>query len=211
MYICVDDDSKCGTCEHCNNGQCIYIGDGEICGNCKECWGGDFVYTCEACFSLLSLLQKTVVACCEGVSCPECQHCVEGNCVNDADGSDCVIEGFGNECLGCLWGRCINDWDKCGVCERCSMGECYNINCKPEECESCIDHWCVVCGGEDYMTCCEGADVGTCYDWRDEKCCDGRGNTCPKDKNCCDGTCYPAGIPMKPHPGFTFNLSRPPL
>ena len=39
------------------------------------------------------------------------------------------------------------------------------------------------------MTCCEGIGDGTCYDWRTEKCCDGRGNTCPKDKNCCDAAC----------------------
>ena len=39
------------------------------------------------------------------------------------------------------------------------------------------------------MTCCEGINDGTCYDWRDEKCCDGRGNTCPEDKNCCDAAC----------------------
>lgn len=39
------------------------------------------------------------------------------------------------------------------------------------------------------MTCCDGVDDGTCYDWRTEKCCDGWGNTCPEDDTCCDGTC----------------------
>jgi len=45
------------------------------------------------------------------------------------------------------------------------------------------------------MTCCDGIDVGTCYDWRDEYCCDGWGNTCPIDKTCCDGDCCGGASP----------------
>jgi hypothetical protein len=126
--------------------------------------------------------------------CPVCQHwsTSQNRCVNDPDGGDCA-----GECSRCWNGVCIDDSDDCGACERCDSHECWDINCDPTECESCINHWCVVCENEPYTTCCDGGIYeGTCYDWRTEKCCDGWGNTCPDEEDCCDGDCCGGATPQ---------------
>jgi hypothetical protein len=64
-------------------------------------------------------------------------------------------------------------------CQSYIGGTC-DYDCKPEECENCINDECVVCYGYPNLTCCDGV----CCDGPHPTCCNG---TCCDPADCCGG------------------------
>jgi len=142
-----------------------------------------------ACFLLLYIMSKAAFACCEGVSCGPCEHCVDGVCVDECSSSQTCCGGTCCDPLDCCNGSCCSSFQSCcGTC--CDPWDCCGGSCCSNTCcnGSCCGPGQNCCGG----SCCSNSccDYLTCYDPSTDKCCnDGLGNTCPKDDECCNGKC----------------------
>jgi len=149
---------------------------------------------------------------CEGVACPVCQYCVEGDCVNRSDGyNNC---GFG--CQRCVIGVC-QDYDAaCSNCQYCTSDDCVDYcagmdaNCGCTDCVNCNNS--DGCFGNSYLDYfCSGAfcdytsdDCSDCscscggYNQEEsieqENCEDGKDNDCDGVTDLEDSECVPGQV-----------------
>tara|TARA_Y100000310_G_scaffold284012_1_gene306403 strand:- start:596 stop:2548 length:1953 start_codon:yes stop_codon:yes gene_type:complete len=168
-----NDDSDCGQCENCEDGQlnCVQVQDSKVCIDClfdSACKRG---YVCN---SNRECVPCTNCNCIDDLDCGACNNCVSGNsmCVSTGmtkDCSDCVNDHHCNEGYKCEDYECIEDSGgdevvECGdtVCQSNEYCAFYPQVCTPksalgEECEehrdSCIDGMCLddICVAEDFF------------------------------------------------------------
>ena len=125
---------------------------------------------------------------CEGIECPVCEYCVEGNCVNRSDGyNDC-----GSDCQRCVNGSC-QDFDAgCTDCVNCDSSDgclediyldyfCSGTSCgyTSDDCSDCS----CSCGGYNQE---ESIENGNCEDGKDNDC---DGATDLEDSECIPARC----------------------
>jgi len=104
--------------------------------------------------------------------CWPCSNCVDCWCVSDCHWSQYCCNGSCCDNYCCPAGHCCNyhkDGKYCcygGCCDldtECCEGDC----CDPEDCESCVDGWCQVCGGDPDKICCDGECKNKCEEFSD--------------------------------------------
>jgi len=114
-----------------------------------------------ACSLLLSTFSVPARAGCEP-PCDDCEEC-------DIEDCECVWEGcpscgrcrYCDSSCDCQWvGNCRYDSD-CPDCHTCPTPECNcEYQCNPDNCQTCVNGSCQVCGGDPDKCC----DNGTCVD-----------------------------------------------
>lgn len=138
--------------------------------------------------------------CCPDMShcCSFGQYCCGGECYDDSNQVCCGEQLYDiDSCMTCS----NNNWvPVCPSDATCNDGHCcyagstycsngYNWGCCwTIECETCVDGFCKVCGGDPNKACCNGQ----CYDIRTKQCCHDATNDYICDincKSCCNGSC----------------------
>lgn len=110
---------------------------------------------------------------CADMNCPNCQYCLDGNCIAHSDGyNDC-----GSGCQRCVNGSCRDDNFACSNCQHCSSDACVNY-CQGTD-NSCGCTNCINCNNSDAWvnvdssyTCCDGNKACFCQkqEYRDYFC-----------------------------------------
>jgi len=135
LCMCEIDASKCvGDCNSCLpfSGAC-YDNPAGCPGDCEDCIDGSCV--------------DEDIYCGTG-----CQTCQNGTCVDNNDKCD--------GCLKCENDECVPDDSKCSGCQKCitsgTTGVCVddNTKCNADNCETCVNSVCKVCGGDLTKKCC---------------------------------------------------------
>jgi len=144
-------------------------------------------------FAVVLLCFCAVATACPPPECPDCRIWNGNRCVWDCSyGQSCCDDA----CYNPSTQKCCDppgddNGYPCPKSNTCCSGGC----CDPVLCESCIDDWCQVCGGDTNKGCCDGQ----CYNKTTQKCCDGLGPLdidyiCDIDETCCDGLCVDTTI-----------------
>lgn len=130
---------------------------------------------------LLNMFTCDAFGTCDPPVCPPCYYVEWCECSDEP------------ACENCCNGNCCPEGTTCSNGHCCPPGQtgCGSGCCDPDNCETCVNGECMVCGGRLYEACCGGQ----CYDTRFRKCCtDVTPNyICDIDKTCCQGNCCQYG------------------
>jgi len=154
----------CGAGICCNTANCGACVDGD----CKICGGDPDKVCCGG-------------SCCDTSQCHRCNF-TTGECENECDPDQfCCVADDGD--------LCCNQGQKCCTCYYvsydmyvpycCPSGyTCCNwdICCDPDNCETCVDGECQVCGGDPDKVCCDGSCEPKCEEEIDEPRCSSQWN-----------------------------------
>jgi len=222
------DDSDCGACENCEDGQldCVQVQDSKVCIDClfdSACKRG---YVCN---SNDECVPCTNCNCIDELDCGTCNNCLSGNsmCVSTGytkDCSDCVNDHHCIEGYQCVEYACVIDenpgqGEECGdvICQTDEYCDSYPYVCTPksalgEECDiyrdSCIDGMCIddICVSEDFFdqfaSCTMGGDdcITPCTN------CEDGVYTCPYISRANDAKCVECFMDLQCNSGYKCYL-----